>query len=285
MAMDEKGLGRRIQHMRKDAGLTQQDLCGRTGLSYSTLTKIERGAIKSPSVFTIQGIARTLNITLDELLGDVTRTDGSGGSAKRTSPSGVKFIYFDVNGCLVRSFQRAFDILAKETNVPQEIIQSTYEHYDAAVCRGDMSLDEFNEALARQVGRLKINWVDYYLRAVEPVKGMTEILQEVAHEYRVGILTNIVPTVVKALRARGDIPDVQYDAVVESCDVRLVKPSEEMFALATERAGLSPNEILLVDDTRTNLLAAETYGWQTLWFDDYFPDQSVASLKTLLGVS
>src|SRR5690554_1245969 len=57
MAMDEKGLGKRLQLARQSAGLTQQALCHKAELSYSTLTKIERGAIKAPSIFTIQNIA------------------------------------------------------------------------------------------------------------------------------------------------------------------------------------------------------------------------------------
>jgi transcriptional regulator with XRE-family HTH domain len=69
MAMDEKGLGHRLQLARKSAGLTQQSLCQIANLSYSTLAKIERGAIKAPSIFTIQSIADALHIRLDELIG------------------------------------------------------------------------------------------------------------------------------------------------------------------------------------------------------------------------
>jgi transcriptional regulator with XRE-family HTH domain len=63
MAMDEKGLGKQLQSARQKAGLTQQQLCHKANLSFSTLTKIERGAIKSPSIFTIQSIASALGIS------------------------------------------------------------------------------------------------------------------------------------------------------------------------------------------------------------------------------
>src|SRR5580704_17138972 len=99
MAMDEKGLGKRLQKARQSAGLTQQQLCQRANLSFSTLTKIERGAIKAPSIFTVQAIAIALNSGLDQLMG----LDAAG--LKRnlaTTKSGASFIYFDVNGCLVR---------------------------------------------------------------------------------------------------------------------------------------------------------------------------------------
>ena len=284
MAMDEKGLGKRVQAVRKAAGLTQQDLCQRANLSYSTLAKIERGAIKTPSVFTIQGIARALNMSLDELLGSVKNTT-SVASSKKTSKDGIKFVYFDVNGCLVRSFQKAFDMIAEETGVPKDIIQTTYEHYDDQVCKGAMSLEQFNEALARQLHRVNINWADYYLRAVEPVAGMIETVQEVADSYQVGLLTNTMPTLIEAMRTNGKLPNVAYDAVVESCIVKAMKPNADMFMIALEQTGLQPSELLLIDDTRTNLLEAEKHGWQTQWFDDYFPAQSIEAIKQKLELA
>src|SRR5688572_13505471 len=101
MTMDEKGLGKRLQLARQNAGLTQQALCHRADLSYSTLTKIERGAIKAPSIFTIQNIAEALGVGLDELLGAPARPARS---QKKRSRSGITFVYFDINGCLVRFF-------------------------------------------------------------------------------------------------------------------------------------------------------------------------------------
>src|SRR5580704_14264303 len=101
--MDEKGLGNRLQAARQAAGLTQQGLCQKAGLSYSTLAKIERGAIKSPSIFTIQTIATVLNTSLDELIGA-----NSVKNKRQKSKSGISFVYLDINGCLVRFYHRAF---------------------------------------------------------------------------------------------------------------------------------------------------------------------------------
>src|SRR2546423_14061763 len=105
MAMNEERLGRRLQAARVHAGLTQQALCQKANLSYSTLTKIERGAIKSPSIFTIQSIASALGLGLDELMGTPA---ASSKPLLRRSKSGVGFVYFDINGCLVRFYHRAF---------------------------------------------------------------------------------------------------------------------------------------------------------------------------------
>src|SRR5579863_3252305 len=119
MAMDEKRLGRQLQNARRAAGMTQQALCQRANLSYSTLAKIERGAIKSPSIFTVQQIAAAVGTSLDVLLGVGT---GKPAKQKAVSKSGVRFVYFDVNGCLVRFFHRAFTQLAHETGEPPDAV-------------------------------------------------------------------------------------------------------------------------------------------------------------------
>src|SRR3954471_18369547 len=106
--MDEVGLGKRLQEARKSAGLTQQDLCQRAGLSYSTLAKIERGAIKAPSIFTIQSIAGALSTNLNDLMGDFGPTRAAITTPKKRSKNGVRFVYFDINGCLIRFFHPAF---------------------------------------------------------------------------------------------------------------------------------------------------------------------------------
>src|SRR5665213_4223060 len=100
--MDEKGLGKRLQLARQKAGLTQQQLCQRANLSFSTLTKIERGAIKAPSIFTVQAIAGALHLGLDELIG---ATSPAPARNLLKTKSGVSFVYFDVNGCLVHFYQ------------------------------------------------------------------------------------------------------------------------------------------------------------------------------------
>src|SRR5438132_11568016 len=111
--MNEKALGKRLQEARQKAGLTQQELCQKAGLSYSTLAKIERGAIKSPSVFSVAAIASACNVSLEELL-DIELRSPALASTKKRSLTGVSFVYVDVNGVLVRFFHRAFSQIAEE---------------------------------------------------------------------------------------------------------------------------------------------------------------------------
>lgn len=279
MAMDEKGLGQRLQAARLHAGMTQQALCQKANLSYSTLTKIERGAIKSPSIFTIQNISSALGVSLDELLGitGVTPT-----KKKSRSASGVEFVYFDINGCLVRFFHRAFTELAMRTGASADIVETTFWHYNDQVCRGEMTMAEFNAILAKELKTDPIDWIEYYMEAIEPIPIMDETVRWAAEHYRVGLLTNIMPGFIKIMRERGLLPDVAYDAVIDSSEVKVIKPESGIFAIATERAGVPAENILFIDDSRANLMAAEKHGWHVLWFDDYRPDESAERIREAL---
>ncbi len=279
-ALDEKSLGKRLQVARQTAGLTQQMLCHKANLSYSTLAKIERGAIKSPSIFTVQTIATALGVSLDSLLGLAIAKPPA--LPKKVSKSGVRFVYFDMNGCLVHFFQQAFTRLAQESSEQLDVVESTYWHYNDAVCRGDISLDDFNASLAKQLHLPSVDWMTCYLEAIEPVEKMQELVTWAGENYHVGLLTNTMPGFVDAMLARGLLPNVPYDSIIDSSKVGAIKPEPEIFHIAFEKAGVEPKEILLIDDSRANLMAAERFGWRVLWFDDSRVTDAVARVHAAL---
>jgi FMN phosphatase YigB (HAD superfamily) len=283
---EERQLGQVIQMARKRAGLTQQGLCQKSGLSYSTLAKIERGAIKTPSVFTIRQVALTLGISLDDLLGNVidhrpAPSFANYSGAKKTSRNGVRFVYFDMNECLVRFGSRSFAKLADESGASVDAIETIFWQYDAEVCRGTVSIDELNTALAQRLSML-VDWKRYYLEAVEAMPGMDELLRWVGENYHVGIISNTMPGFIESLRAVGRLPNITYDAIVDSSVIHALKPEQAIFDAAVKQAGIEPQEILLVDDNRGNLAAASRLGWKTVWFDAYHPEESIVNISSAL---
>jgi FMN phosphatase YigB (HAD superfamily)/DNA-binding Xre family transcriptional regulator len=281
--MDEKGLGQRLQAARRAAGLTQQTLCQKANISYSTLAKIERGAIKSPSIFTIQSLIVALGCSLDELLGINQAPVAETPAGK--SRNGIKFVYFDVNGCLIHFFQRAFTSLARDTGVTVDDIERVYWKYNAEVCRGQMSIDDFNAKLAAVTGAQSVDWQAYYLDSVEPIPRMAQAVEWVAEHYRVGLLTNIMPDCLPALRARNLLPDVEYSIIIDSSEVGTIKPERRIFEIAAERAGADPHEILFVDDDTPNIMAADRLGWHVLSCDEYQPEDTILRIKEVLELT
>jgi FMN phosphatase YigB (HAD superfamily)/DNA-binding XRE family transcriptional regulator len=283
--MDEKALGKRLQLARKRAGLTQQELCQKAGLSYSTLAKIERGAIKTPSVFTVAHIAAATGTPLESLLDlqNVNLGTSTPVSNKKRSKTGVRFVYFDVNGVLVRFFHRAFTQITDDTGARADLAENLFWRHNDALCRGQMSLQELNETFDKELHTQGFNWENYYMSSVEPMPEMKEFVSWCAEHYSVGLLSNTAPGFLDEMRSRQLIPDITYDAVADSSKIGSVKPEPKIFEIAQELAGVEPNEILLIDNERPNLTAADKAGWQVLSFDDFDPAGGIAQAREILA--
>jgi HAD superfamily hydrolase (TIGR01509 family) len=81
----------------------------------------------------------------------------------------------------------------------------------------------------------------------------------------------------------GLIPEVNYAAVVDSSKLGIVKPDPRIYQKAQELASVEPGEILLIDDTRPNLVAADRAGWHGLWSDEMNPEDTIARAKSTLA--
>ena len=277
---NEKALGQRPQSARQKAGLTQQELCQQAGLSYSTLAKIERGAIRSPSVFTVAAIAAATNTPIDNLLG-IKSAKATAPSAKKVSKTGIRFVYFDVNGTLVRFYHRAFTQIAHDSGQPADVVDTVFWRHNDAAATSRISLEQFNAELSKELGA-KIDWHKAFMTDVQAMPKMDQLLAWVAEHYELGIISNNLPGFIPELRRKKVIPELPYTTIIDSSEVKLLKPDERIYQLAEKQAGVKPAEILLVDDTRANLTAADRRGWHVLWFDEMDPAKSQARIKKSL---
>ena len=66
--MESNSLGQKIKKLRTKLGLSQDDFARKADVPYTTLTKVETGVIKKPSVFVVSKIAKTLNVDIEELI-------------------------------------------------------------------------------------------------------------------------------------------------------------------------------------------------------------------------
>lgn len=61
-------IGENIKKYRNKLGLSQESFAQKSGVKYTTLTKIESGVIKTPSVVMVGKIAKALNVSIEDLL-------------------------------------------------------------------------------------------------------------------------------------------------------------------------------------------------------------------------
>lgn len=61
-------IGKNIKKYRGTLGWTQEDLVKKSRVKYTTLSKIESGVVKNPTVLVIAKIAKALDVSIEELL-------------------------------------------------------------------------------------------------------------------------------------------------------------------------------------------------------------------------
>ncbi|MEK7657979.1 MAG: helix-turn-helix transcriptional regulator [Patescibacteria group bacterium] len=66
--METNLLGQKIKKLRTKLGLSQDDFARKADVPYTTLTKVETGVIKKPSVFMVSKIAKALDVNIEELI-------------------------------------------------------------------------------------------------------------------------------------------------------------------------------------------------------------------------
>src|SRR5687767_10981750 len=126
-----QGTGRvslRLKKLREQAGLTQQQLANRAGISYFTIAKIEQGNTKNPSTTVLYKLSTALGFDIDEFLGKSVK-------ASLRKPK-IKFVYSDIGGVLVHTESAFFQHLAILYDRPIDRIRAVYHTYVPYACIG-----------------------------------------------------------------------------------------------------------------------------------------------------
>lgn len=61
-------IGKNIKKYRNKLGLSQEDSAQKSGVKYTTLTKIESSVIKKPSVMVMAQIAKAPSVSIEDLI-------------------------------------------------------------------------------------------------------------------------------------------------------------------------------------------------------------------------
>ena len=64
----EINIGENIKKYRNKQGLSQEDFAKKSGVKYTTLTKIESNVIKKPSVIIMAKLAKSLGVSIEDLI-------------------------------------------------------------------------------------------------------------------------------------------------------------------------------------------------------------------------
>jgi transcriptional regulator with XRE-family HTH domain len=119
--MSIKGnFGMRLAQLRKEKGFTQRDFADNVGISQRMIAYYEKH-VKRPPLEKLEGIARALNITIDELL-DVKTIKKQRGAPK--------------NAYLQRKLQLVTEFPKADQKIVTNIIDALYEKNSAHKSKG-----------------------------------------------------------------------------------------------------------------------------------------------------
>jgi putative hydrolase of the HAD superfamily len=145
---------------------------------------------------------------------------------------------------------------------------------------GAIDEDEFGERFGELLElEERAGLVDRMFAGLRPDETMVAAVKRARAQ---GVRTCLVSNSMGAGRYdRATFPEL-FDAVVISGEVSLHKPQPEIFLLAAERAGASPEECVLVDDLRENCEGAEAVGMTAILHRG--SRSTVPEMENLLGV-
>lgn len=194
------------------------------------------------------------------------------------------FIYFDL-GKVVFDFSGGLDALAQKLQVSIEDVEGTFRQYDNDICRGELQPSDLLSKYETQFGRPTgiSDFATWWASFFTPIQQTHQLIRDAKeHGYRIGILSNIYPTVFPKLLDVSAVPNIDWDSVVLSCELGSVKPEKEIFRVAQERSG--SQQLYLLDDLQTNVEMARTLGWRGTIFNPRKPNLAIAEIRRELDL-
>jgi putative hydrolase of the HAD superfamily len=197
-------------------------------------------------------------------------------------------LVFDFGGVLFhwqppRLLQRELPHVATDHASAQALATQFFQGYGgdwADFDRGTVSVPELVDRIARRTGLAAADVqrvVDGVPRELQPRSDTVAWLERLHGQGReLHYLSNMPLPYADHLDATHDFLR-SFRSGVYSARVRQIKPDAAIYALAAERFGARPDELVFMDDHLPNVEAARAQGWHALHFRD--AAQAEAELK------
>ncbi len=182
----------------------------------------------------------------------------------------VKVVVFDVDGVLIRCVD-AFGNFLWQKNLErdlgisvQETSEKLFQKYWSRISSGKMDtlkaighfLNEIDVSLSPE--RFMAYWHENDRNVNEAMYSLAKVLRKKG--YRVCIGTNQEKYRLAHIHTVLNREGV-FENVFASCDIGSAKPDRDFFVRVQRQIGTPPSQILLVDDTKSNVDTAKKLHW------------------------
>jgi HAD superfamily hydrolase (TIGR01509 family) len=172
----------------------------------------------------------------------------------------IKGIVFDCFGVLTADLWHEFlATLPKGTDL--QALSDVHRAYDAR----QVSKQECHDAILDIAGKEFNEMEDMVQKDVSKNTSLLQYIEELSRVYKIGLLSNVGTNWVRK-SFLTEKEQSYFDAMVLSYEVGHNKPDQIMYTTIADKLGLSPSEILYIDDMTRYCVAAETYGMQAIQY-------------------
>ena len=194
----------------------------------------------------------------------------------------IKAIVFDLGGVLFDLDTDACIRAVREALGFEKIVEILDKCHQKGIIgqleSGDLSADEFRAEVLRdsRPGAVPAD-VDRAFCALlaDFPQDKADLIRDLSKRYALYILTNNNPiTMVRShemMEERGLDWQRVFRAEFVSCEMKMLKPSREIYAEMVRRVGLPAEEILFIDDSQNNVDAASALGIRAVCYPEGTP--------------
>lgn len=203
----------------------------------------------------------------------------------------LSFIYFGVGGVLIKDFSKTnkwesmlTDLGVKSADFPR--FDKLYDRH-ARKINTTLAVDDLLPLIAKELGLTfppGYSFLQDFINRFEKNDSIWPLVKKAKKKYKIGLLTNMYPKMLDAIKDAKLMPSIKWDAVLDSSVEGVQKPDAVIYQIATNWASVPPREILFVDNNQTNLDSAARAGWQTHYYDSADYEQSTLDLARLLDL-
>jgi len=185
----------------------------------------------------------------------------------------IKWILFDVSGVIVNLILRnpdGYDIGSRHFNAAE--LEGFYFTRDLNnYMLGLLSHEQF---IGRYLTRKKLDVSVDELNSViqqdiTPIQGMVELIETLSHKYHIALATNDGNLISKyKIEKSGVIPFLSK--VIASHRIHELKPHIPFYKKTVELLNTKYENCVFIDDTKENIITANTLGMKGILFTDIF---------------
>lgn len=195
----------------------------------------------------------------------------------------ISFVYFDVGGVVIQDFSgtNKWEEMKKDlgfTVDTSRIFDQVWKQYDAEY---DFCIDfDVDRLIPIMEKEHKLKLPENYSLLLDMVNrfetntSIWPVVEKAQRNYPIGLLTNMFPGMLPAIKKRKLLPNIEWDFIVDSSKVGFQKPDKKIFEYASGLVPVPKEEILFIDNTVGHIESAKQFGWQTFLYDSTNPEES-----------